>query len=385
VWQREAFQTCPHLQVNVLHGTREKRLKLLKENADIYVINPDALGIVADEVAKRKDIDLIVVDELAMFRNPVQRSKVLAKLTRLKPMVWGLTGAPTPNAPTDVYQQSKIITPSAINMPFFRFRDEMMYKITDFKWVPRPGATEKAVNVLVPSVRFTLDDVTELPDFVSQYVDVEMSPLQKTIYNDIRQHCWGMVQGGEITAANAAAAMTKLLQISMGWVYDTKGNTVDLDPIRRLAALSDIVTASNHKVLVFCPYKHALAGVAAHLKHVGLDPVVVSGDTPQKERGDIFNLFQNTDKYNPLVAHPGVTAHGLTLTAADTVVWFGPITSLELYDQANARIRRVGQMHRQLFVHMQATPIERKVYKLLVNKIDAQDTLLQLLEDLTEE
>lgn len=385
VWAREIFQTATHLKVNVLHGTREKRLKLLDDLADVYVINPDGLGVIADAVIKRADIDVITIDELAMFRNRTKRTKLLGRMVKAKPIVWGLTGAPTPNAPTDVYEQAKIVTPHTVAMPFTRFREELMYKVTDFKWVPRPGSIDKAVACLTPNVRFTLDDVTELPGFVSRECDVALSPTQKMVYNDIRQHCYGLVQAREITAANAAAAMTKLLQISMGWVYDTSRVAIDLDPSRRLEALADIIRASDHKVLVFVPYKHALAGVVEFLKGAGLDPVAVSGDTPQKDRAEIFNLFQNTEKYNPLVAHPAVVAHGLTLTVANVVVWFGPITSLEIYDQANARIRRVGQKNRQLFVHMQATPVERRVYSLLVNKIDVQDQLLQLLEVSTAE
>ena len=111
---------------------------------------------------------------------------------------------------------------------------------------------------------------------------------------------------------------------------------------------------------------------------------MVSGDTPAKQRSEIFNLFQNTVKYKVLVAHPAVVAHGLTLTAATTCVWYGPVTSLEQYDQACARIRRVGQSHRQLFIHMHSSPIEKYVYRLLIDKINAQDQLLQLLEQATE-
>jgi len=383
-WSRQAFEVCPHLKVNVLHGSREKRLKLLAEPADIYVINPDGLAIIMDIVSKRSDIDVLTIDELATYRNRTKRTRLMKRLARAKQFVWGLTGAPTPNAPTDVYEQAQIITPQTCQKSFVRFRDELMVKVSDYKWVPRKGATENAMAVLKPQVRFTLDDVTELPDFVSQYNEVELNPLQKTVYNDIRQHCYGMVQSKEITAANAAVAMIKLLQISMGWVYDGARDVVDLDPTNRLNALIDIIEASEHKVLVFVPYKHALTGVMTALTSAGIDAVSVSGDTSAKQRAEIFNLFQNTDKYRAMVAHHAVVAHGLTLTAASTVVWFGPITSLELYDQANARIRRVGQLHRQLFVHMWSTPIERQVYKLLINKIDAQDQLLRLLEEATE-
>lgn len=384
VWSREVFATCPHLTVAVLHGTQEKRLKLLKEPADIYIINPDGLGVIADAVMKRTDIDVLAIDELAMFRNRTKRTKLLNKMARTKQIVWGLTGAPTPNAPTDVYHQAQIITPNTANMSFVRFRDETMVKVSDFKWVPRPGAIEKAMQVLKPHVRFTLDDVTELPDFVSQYNEVELSPQQVLVYNDIKRHCYGLIQGKEITTANAAVVMTKLLQISLGWVYGSDGSTINLDSTPRLNALAELIDAADHKVLVFVPYKHTLSGVCAHLDKAGIENAVVSGDTPAKQRSEIFNLFQNTTKYKALIAHPAVVAHGLTLTVANTVVWFGPITSLEMYDQANARIRRVGQAHRQLFVHMHATPIERQVYKLLVNKIDAQDQLLKLLEEATQ-
>ena len=388
VWAREAFETCPHLKVNVLHGSQEKRRKLLAEPADIYVINPHGLGIVADLVAKRTDIDVIAIDELAMFRNRTKRTKIMKRLARSKAIVWGMTGAPTPNAPTDVYEQAQIVTPHTAALPFTRFRDELMVKVSDFQWKPRRGAGARAFPVLTPHVRFPLDDVGELPDFVPQYAETELSPLQTKVYNDLKRHCYGLVGSKEITSANAAVAMNKLLQISMGWVYGSDRSVIDLKGTPRLDALVDTINASNHKVLIYVPYKHALAGVKAHLDSLPLvsaiETAVVSGDTPAKDRGEIFNLFQNTAKYKALIAHPAVAAHGLTLTAADTIVWYGPITSLEIYDQANARIRRVGQQHKQLFIHMHATPIERQIYKLLINKIDAQDQLLKLLEEATE-
>jgi SNF2 family DNA or RNA helicase len=385
VWAREVFATCPHLQVNVLHGGgRAGRLKLLAEPADIYVINPDGLGVVIDEVIRRKDIDVICIDELAMFRNLTLRTKLLKRIARSKVMVWGMTGAPMPNHPTDVYQQAMIVTPHTCPMSFTRFRDETMVKVGDFRWLPRPDATEKALKVLKPQVRFTLDDVAELPNYVTQYAEVPLSETQALVYKDIKQHCYGLIKGREVTTANAAVAMNKLLQISLGWVYGSDGSIIDLEGTPRLEALVDLVSASNHKVLVFVPYKHALSGVCAHLDGAKIENAMVSGDTPAKQRSEIFNLFQNTEKYKVLVAHPAVVAHGLTLTAATTVVWYGPVTSLEQYDQACARIRRVGQTHRQLFVHMHATPIEKYVYQLLIRKINAQDQLLQLLEEATK-
>jgi SNF2 family DNA or RNA helicase len=113
-----------------------------------------------------------------------------------------------------------------------------------------------------------------------------------------------------------------------------------------------------------------------------IEHAVVHGDVT--DRDTIFNLFQNTNKYKVLLAHPQCLAHGLTLTAADTIIWTCPTASLEIYEQANARIRRVGQMHKQQILHLQATPVEKRIYALLRNKQHVQDKLLELFEEATE-
>src|SRR5690606_27599814 len=147
---------------------------------------------------------------------------------------------------------------------------------------------------------------------------------------------------------NAGAVMNKLLQVSTGWVYTADGNTIALDNNTRIAALMDAINSTDRKVLVFAPFKHALAGISAALTSEGIEHATVSGDTSASERGQVFNLFQNTSKYRVINAHPQCLAHGVTLTAADTIIWFAPITSNEIYDQANRRIRRIGQKHKQL-------------------------------------
>jgi SNF2 family DNA or RNA helicase len=134
---------------------------------------------------------------------------------------------------------------------------------------------------------------------------------------------------------------------------------------------------------VYVPYRHMIEGIAGifdRLK-VGFDYAVVHGGTGDREH--IFNLFQNTDKYHCLLAHPGTISHGLTLTAASSIVWYVPITSLETFEQANARITRVGQKHRQQIIMLQGTPVERRLYSLLRKKQKLQDKFLQLFEEAT--
>jgi SNF2 family DNA or RNA helicase len=384
-WAREIFATLPARVTSVLHGSREKRLEALSKDADIYVINHDGVKVILDALAARKDIDTLVLDELAVYRNgQAQRSKTMRKIASNFQWAWGMTGAPIPTLPTDAWSQAQIITPNTVPKYFKGFRDELMIRVNTFKWVSKPDATDRAFKALQPAVRFTLDDVVELPEAIYRTIDVELGPTQAKVYKELALHCFAAVQNNEITAANAGAAMNKLMQVSTGWVYGADKSTISLDNDKRIEALIDVILASEGKKMVFVPFKHALAGISHALKNEGIDHATVSGDTSANERGEIFNLFQNTGKYAVLAAHPQCLAHGLTLTAADTIIWFSPVTSLEIYDQANMRIRRVGQKHKQLYLHFQGTPVERRIYQMLQNKQNIQGELLSLFEVATQ-
>lgn len=382
-WAREIFNTLPHRKCAVLHGSKKQRLeKLADPDVEIFIINHDGHKVILKELLARKDINVLLVDELAVFRNPSSdRTKELCILANSMSWVWGMTGSPIPTSPTDAYAQAKIVTPHRVPKFFGRFRDELMTKVTAFKYAPKPDAVDKAFAVLQPSVRFTLDDVVELPELVERTIDVEMGPNQAKIYKALLDQCYAAVQTQEITAANAGAVMTKLLQVSTGWVYAKDKTIVPLDNNKRIDALLDAIDATDRKVLVFAPFKHALAGISEALTKAGIEHATVDGDTPQGQRAQIFNLFQNTGKYRVLLAHPQCLAHGITLTAADTIIWFAPVTSLEIYDQANHRIRRVGQKHKQLVLHLQSTAVEKKIYKMLQGKQKVQNALLKLFEE----
>jgi SNF2 family DNA or RNA helicase len=383
-WAAEIFKTTPHLKYAVLHGTKAKRLERLAEDVHVYIVNHDGVKVIAEELERRADIDMLVLDELAVYRNKSDRTRVMKKLAARMMWVVGMTGAPIPNSPTDAYYQAQIITPHTVPRYFGHFRDALMTRVSQFKFVPKPDAVEKAYAALQPAVRYTLDDVVELPDCVERTVDVEMGTLQAKTYRTIAAALPAAVRDKQITAVNAGAIMSKLLQISTGWVYTSAGDTVPLDNEKRIEALVDAVLATDHKVLVFVPFKHALAGISAALTKEGIEHATVSGDTPSNERAAIFSLFQNTNKYHCIAAHPQCLAHGITLTSADTIVWFAPVTSLEIYDQANARIRRVGQKHKQLYLHLQSTPVEKKIYTMLRAKQRVQEKLLELFEQASE-
>lgn len=385
-WAREVFQTLPGVKVQVLHGTKQKRLQRLSDpEADIYIINHDGLAVIADELAQRPDIDTCILDELAVFRNgTATRTKITRKVTANMRWVWGMTGSPTPNSPTDAWSQCTIITPLTVPKYFNRFRDEVMNKITQFKWAPKHNALDRVFEVMQPAVRFTLDDVMELPDLVERTIDIEMGPKQAKVYKQMEEQAHIMVQSKEITAMNAGAVLNKLLQISTGYVYTRDGDVVTLDNDERLTALVDAVNSTDRKVIVFVPFVHALEGIKKRLTSEGYDVRQVSGSTPRMEREEAFNLFQNTSAVKVLVAHPQCMAHGLTLTAADTIIWFAPMPNLEIFEQANARIRRIGQKHKQQVLMFSATKAEQKMYAKLRAKQKVQNMLLEMFADATQ-
>jgi len=211
-----------------------------------------------------------------------------------------------------------------------------------------------------------------------------LGPKQKQVYDALRDHAAALLKEGTITAANGGVVFSKMLQASIGWVYgDLDRQVHTLDNKDRLDALMDIIDSADQKVLVFSPFKSATHGIAEVLKREGIDHATVTGDTPAGERSQIFSAFQGSDKYKIINAHPECMSHGLTLTAADTVIWFGPVTKLETFEQANARITRVGQTHKQQIIRMVSTPVEKMVYRRLAMRHDMQDSVLDLLAELT--
>jgi SNF2 family DNA or RNA helicase len=386
VWGHEVFAVLPHRKVQILHGTKKKRLERLADpEAEIFVINNDGLRVIENDIRNRPDIDVMIIDELSKYRNNNDRSKAMAKFATRFKFLWGMTGSPMPNEPTDVWMQCKIVTPHSVPRYKTHARDMLMTKISDYVWVPKHDATDRAYSWMQPAVRFTLDDVVELPDTVRRVVDVPLSAQQNTVYSTLAHQMAVQVGTGEINAVNAAVKMNKLLQVAGGYVYTSAKQTIVLDSDPRKEALIDLIDAATGKVLVFFPFRHIVDGVSAALRaHPSqIDHALVHGGVLPSQRNLIFDAFQRTGQYKALLAHPACMAHGLTLTAANTIIWYLPMPDYDIYDQANARIRRVGQKQRQQVLHLQATPVERRIYAMLGRKEKVQNQLLALFADAT--
>jgi SNF2 family DNA or RNA helicase len=362
----------------VLHGTRERRLKLLALDVDFYIINHDGLKVIGDEIAKRNDIDLWILDEAAVYRNSqTSRFKSMVKLLRPTDWVWLMTGTPCPVAPTDAWALAKLMGSTKAPKYFNTFKHATMEQITQYKWVPRPGAFDQAYAILQPGIRFKKSDCLDLPPVTMQYRHCDLTPSQHKTYKDMHQELVASVQGKEITAANAAVKLSKLLQICCGVLYDGNGGHALVDAKNRLELVEEICEEAANKVIIFVPFTAALNMVADHLRQ-RWTVEVVDGSTSPTERKRIFDAFQQSPDPRILVAHPKTTAHGLTLTQADTTIWYAPIFSLEIFEQANNRMDRPGQRNPMTVVMLESTGMESSIYAALRSKGRMQDSVLEL-------
>lgn len=384
-WADEIFSNFPELDFTVLYGDAKRRKKLLALDSDVYIINHDGVNIIKDELAERPDIDLIIVDEIAQCaRNAgTQRWKTLNTVINDKKnprWAWGLTGTPTPNSPTDAWAQCRLLNPDSVPPYFNRFRDVVMRQAGPFTWVPKAIATDTVKAVMQPSIRFTRDECIDLPECMYDTREVELTPEQAKAYKSMMAVLKSEVEAGEVIAVNAAVKLSKLVQIACGVVYGSDGEEISLDASPRLNVLNEVIESADSKVIVYVPFVSSVNMVTEFLRSNGHTVESIHGGTPAKDRNRIFYEFQKGSDLKVLVAQPATISHGLTLTAASTIVWYSAITSNDIYEQACARITRPGQKLNQYIIHLQATEAERKIYSRLQSKQKVQNALLDLVK-----
>lgn len=382
VWADEIFMHFPDVTYTVVHSSsRERRMKLLNQDVDVYITNHDGVKVIEDELKGRDDINAVVIDELASFRNAsTARFKSLKAVIDKKEWVWGLTGSPIPNSPTDAWAQCRLIAPDKVPKYFGRFRDMTMKQINTFKWAPREEALAVVQNCMQPAIRYKRDECIDLPDTVHTTRHVELSTEQKHMYKEMLTKLKAEYGDEKILAVNEAVKAGKLLQIACGVAYASGGEHVIIPAHERINVVKEIIEEAEGKVIVFVPFTGALERIAKELRH-DYTVEVVHGETPTQQRNDIFNNFQKAKDPRVLVAHPKCMAHGLTLTAANVVVWFSPTFDGEIYEQACARITRPGQKLKTLIVHIEGSEVERRVYKRLTEKGNMQGVLLQMIKE----
>jgi SNF2 family DNA or RNA helicase len=381
-WQNDLFKFAMHRTTAIAHShSREKRIEAIKSGAEFVIINFDGTEIVFDALDEA-NFDLIVIDECNALKNPnTNRWKIINKLVKPRTWLWMLTGTPAAQSPMDAYGLAKMVNPSGVPKFSGGFKDMVMQRVTQFKWVPRPRSEDVVHQALQPAIRFTKEECLDLPEMTYTTREVPLTPQQRKYYKLIKQQMMATAAGEEITAVNAAATLNKLLQLSCGAVYSDTGEIVAFDAKNRVDALKEVIEEASNKVLVFVAYTHAIHIIHEELTKAGISAEVINGKVPVTRRTDIFNKFQTEHDPQVLIIQPQAAAHGVTLTAANVVVWWGPITSCEIYMQANARVHRSGQRNPCTVVHLQGSEVEKKVYTMLQGNIDVHSRVVDLYKN----
>lgn len=381
VWDDAIFMNFPHRKSVILHGTASKRIKLLQTNADFFIVNHDGFNIIADTA---KDIfDLLIVDEAAVYRTPsTKRFRILRKWIEHHPdmRLWLMTGTPTPNEPTDAWALSKLVGSPYVTKTYTAFKELVMMKVGQWRWLPRPESIDIVKKTLQPAIRYARDECFDLPPTVYQTRKADLTPEQNKHYKAmLKTFVTELSTEGTITAVNEAVKMQKLIQIACGVAYGDDGRHIELACTPRVNLVKEIIEEVGNKVIIFVPLTGTLKMLDKELsKHWSVD--IVNGEVSSSKRSTIFNNFQNAVDPHVLIAHPATMAHGLTLTAADTIVWYGPITSNEQYVQANGRIERIGKKYSSNVIHIESTDLEYKMYERLRKKQRLQGLLLDLIQ-----
>ena len=377
-WQNDLFKFAIHRTVAVAHGSAKKRKDIINGNAEFVIINFDGVEIVKKEIMDG-GFDLIVVDEASAYKNAqTDRWKTLRDINKVVKGLWMLTGTPAAQSPADAYGLARLVNPTGVPIFFTQFKDSVMDKVSQYRWIPKPTAMQTVHKVLQPAIRFEKRQCIDLPPLT--YVDREapLTPQQHKYYAILKKQMLMEASGEEVSAVNAAVKINKLLQISGGAVYTDTGEIIEFDVSSRLKVVHEVIDESSHKVLVFVPFTHTIELLEKYLTKNNVTCEVINGSVNVNKRSDIVQRFQDTDDTKVLIIQPQAASHGLTLTAANTIIWYAPCSSVETYLQANARIDRPGQVNNMTIVHITGSSIESRVYQLLRGNIGNHQKIIDL-------
>jgi SNF2 family DNA or RNA helicase len=377
-WQADVLKTAMHRSCGVAYGPSERRKKIIRSGYDFTIINYDGTHVMLEEL-KTADFDLIIVDEANAYKTvSTRRWKTLAKLIQPHTWLWMMTGTPASQSPVDAFGIAKLVSPYRVPKFMTAWRDKVMMQISRFKWAPKRTAQEDVFNALQPAIRFTKSECLDLPEVMYQTRDVPLTAQVIAYYKRLRDQMLVQAAGEQITAVNAAASLNKLLQLSGGAVYTDTREVVEFDISPRLNALEEVLDETVNKVVVFVSYTHTIDVVSKHLTEKGYSNEIIQGAVSATKRSEIIQRFQTQQHPRVLIIQPQAASHGVTLTAADTVVFWSPVMSVETYLQCIARIDRVGQKNRMTVVHLQASDVEKKMYKMLQGKVDSHQLLVDM-------
>lgn len=394
-WLDEVNKSFPWMEATILHHDDPiKRRRRALSATPIHITNYSGVEVCFDELMAN-DYDLIVVDESTSLKKyGTRRWKFMRPLAEKARYLWMLTGTPAVQYPVDAFGQVKMVY-QHWDMSESRFKSMTMEQHSKYRWVPLATAAQTVYDVMQPAIRVAKRDVLkDLPPVTLSTREVELTKAQRDAMRELRKAAMLTVGGTTISAVHAAALRTKLVQIASGVVYDDERNEVQIDFAPRAKELVDVVAQVRNeaprrgpvggKVIVLCAFTHTVERVASILKEAGFNFGVMHGGTSLARRTEMVREFQESHELDGIVAIPDVMSHGLTLTAANTTVWFTPIDKAEVALQANNRMDRPGQIQNMHIIRLSGCAAEELMYQRLDKRFDSHHDLVSLYKEFVD-
>jgi SNF2 family DNA or RNA helicase len=383
-WQDEAakWKQTEGLRFSEILGTQKQRLAALQKEADIYIVNRENVQWLVDTCGKDWPFDMVVIDEASSFKN--HQAKRFKKLKAVRPRIerlYELTGTPAPRNLEDLWAQVYLLdggrrlgrTISAYRQQWFV--PDQRNAQTIFSYKPIPGAKEDIQKRLSDiCISMKAEDYLQMEDMVVDDIPVILDEPARKVYNVMEKELLFSVDEQTVDAATAAVLRNKLLQMSAGAVYDDDGDVVHIHDCKLEAFMELLESLDGQNALVFYAFKHDKQRLVEAMQRAKVNYREFSGPDDEKD--------WNAGKISVLLAHPASCAYGLNLQqGGHHVVWFGLTDSLELYQQANARLHRQGQKE-PVIVHrlIVRDSVDEDVARGLLSKDAMQEELLQAMK-----
>lgn len=387
-WCADAAQFAPSLRVVPCYAAN--REKAFKQHADVYVTNHDAAKWLAENSWAYRDCGILIMDEITAYKNKdAQRSRAMARVASTFETRIGMCGTPMPQGLVDIWHQMLLVDDGQrLGRSFYAFRNATHLPIpkpgqVHVMWEEKPGAREIVADLIADVfIRYELESCIDMPEKIERFVTYTPNAKTTKAYREMLEHSRIVMNDASVTAVNAAALLTKLMQISSGAVYAPDGSVVEVDSQR-----SDLIAAlcaEREHTLVAFQWTHQKESLLRSLAQEGIDKtqVAVIDGSAKGKTSQIVEQFQ-AGKYRVLLAHPKSASHGLTLTRGTTTIWAAPTPELERFLQFNRRIYRAGQKKRTEFIFIKANDTaDERMYDRLMSKADAQNNLLSILKAL---
>ena len=379
VWQATTTKTQQEIIENCLMP--QERLKIVLMNVEALSTKKGAMF--ADKFLKCNKV-LLAIDESTTIKNhKAKRTKTVLALREHAKCRRILTGMPITKNPMDLFTQCNFLDPDLLGYSsFYAFQGRYANTIR------RKGAggfheynhvigyrnldeLEKTLKKF--SYRVLKQDCLDLPDKIYTTRVIQLTEQQKKLYLQMKRFALAELKGRTMTSFNILTQIMRLHQIICGFMKTDEGRIIDVENTRVQELLS-VLDETEGKAIIWCTYRHNILSLKDILreKYGELSTDTLFGDTPDKKRMTLIERFQ--DKKSPLrflIGNPQTGGRGITLTAANTVIYYSNGYDLEIRLQSEDRAHRIGQTNKVLYVDIVAEKtVDEKIIKALKSKIN---------------